>query len=152
MHSPDNILIEEDYQKMKELVIVPKLIRRKKHILGQMMMQVKTKLTAVQLHEGQKQTRDEHKLKIMTKVTNMEHTNRTRFVAGPNAKLADVNKHTKIINENMNADERILETKNYFTREKDARSKVLSVHATPSKAKEIDERLTYLKMEEIRHV
>ena len=87
MHALNNELIEKEHEfssMMKEWAIVPKVIRRKRHIGGEMMTKVKTGLSTIKLYQGQNKICDEKKLKIKTKVTNMEHANKTGFIIVPN--------------------------------------------------------------------
>ena len=70
---------ENEFSKTQEWAMLPKLTRRKKYDLGQMMVQVKTGLSAMQLHQGQHKMCNENKLKTMSKGTKMEHTTKTGF-------------------------------------------------------------------------
>ena len=66
-------------------------MRRKKHILGQMMAQVKTGLSTMQLYQGQHKMCDEDNLEIMSKVTKIKCTIKTGFILGPNIMLSGEN-------------------------------------------------------------
>ena len=79
MHALNDDLIkkENEFSKRMEWVIVPKVIRRKRHVLGKMTVQVKTGLNAMKWHQGQNTMCNENNLKIMSKGTKMECTNKT---------------------------------------------------------------------------
>ena len=63
---------------------MPKVIRRKRDIGVETMLKVKTGLSTIKLYEGKNAMCDEKKLKIKSKLTNMEHANKTGFVIGTN--------------------------------------------------------------------
>ena len=99
----------------------------------------------MQLHQGQHVTCNENKLQIISKGTSVEHTTKTGFVLGPNIWSSDTNACTKETNRKMKLDDGIVEIKKEFICEKDARSKVLSIHVASSHSKKIDEMLKELK-------
>ena len=55
IHALNDDLIENEneFSMTMEWVMPPKVVRRKKHFLGQMMLQVKAELSAIQLFQGQ---------------------------------------------------------------------------------------------------
>ena len=89
---------ENEFLKTQEWAMLPKLIRRMKCVLGQMMMQVKTRLIAMQLCQGHHKMCDENNLKIVSKGTKMEHTTKKGFILGPNIRLLYTNACSKEIN------------------------------------------------------
>ena len=85
---------------------------------------------------------DENNLKMVSKGIKMEHTTKTGFILGLNTRLSDTNACIKERNKKMKFEEGIVETNNKFTHEKEARSKLLSIHVVSSHSKKIDEILT----------
>ena len=107
----DLIENENEFSKIMEWAAQPKVTRRKKHILGQMMVQVKAESSAMQLCQGQHMKNNKNKLKIMSKGTKMEHTTKTGFILGPNVRLSNKNVCIKEMNKKMKLEEGIVEIK-----------------------------------------
>ena len=59
---------------------------------------VKTGLSAIKLHQGKNKICNEKNLKIKSKLTKMEHANKTGFVIGPIFLLSNKNTHNNKIN------------------------------------------------------
>ena len=94
----DDLIGKNECSKMMEWKIVPKTIRRKRCIVGQMIAQVKTGLSAIKLNQGQNMICNKNNLKIMSKVINMECATKKGFIIGPNFVLSNRNACNKEIN------------------------------------------------------
>ena len=72
------------------------------------MLKVKTGLNTIKLYEGQNTVCDEKKLKIKSKLTKMEYTNKIGFIIGPNLLLSNTNMCDDEINKKIKLEEGII--------------------------------------------
>ena len=113
---------------------------------------MKTEASAFNLYCSQKEYCDDKKIKVSTKNTILEYTNKIGYLSDTYVKLASPKYYIDDLKEKLQIDEGLIDIKKEFTYEKGKRSKVLSVYAITSAAKEINEKLCIAKFSRYKYI
>ena len=154
----DGVVSHDCYVKMnnfhetEEWCCKPRLIHKKKHATVEMFAQFITSLSTCELHKAQEERCLKHSIKITSKETELQHVKRLGCTIGPNAKIAAPSIYVEKINSTAGLHRGIIEIKKQVTFEKDAKSKVLMIHATVDDAKETDSKLIDTRFEGFKHM
>ena len=137
-------MINKEYNVLDAWALELKIVKKKKYVKGETIVQVKTKVSAHILYMNQKEYCDSNNIHVMLKRTGLEYTKKIRFLSGTYVKLASLDYYINKIIEEMNLEDNTIDIKKRFTYERNTRSKVLTVYAIEEEAKEVDEKLCEL--------
>jgi len=133
-----------EFEDVEVWTIPPRIIKKKKSMLAEMMVLVKTENTAYNLYEDQKEFCDKYLIKVATKRTTMEYVKKIGYLTGTYVKLASEEYYIKDISKRLKIPSGMIDIKKEYTFEKGKRSKVLSVYVIEKKALEINEECSKL--------
>ena len=125
---------------------------KKKYIIVEIILEIKTKESAYQLYKNQKEYCNKYKIKISSKNTKMEYTKKIRFLVGPNIQLASPKGYIEELNDILSLLKGIMEIKKKYIYEKNIRSKDLMIYATISEANNVDKSLENIESERYLYV
>ena len=148
----DGQLLERRYDLLDSWAIIPKIVKRKKYISVETIVQVKTKASAYGLYQNQKDYCDQNNISIIGKRTGLAYTKKVGFLSGAYVKLASVDYHIDEIIDELKLDDKSIDIKKRFTYERNSRSKVLVIYAVHEDADEIEENLLKMKSPRYKYV
>ena len=148
----DNKLLDSYFDQHDLWVVTPRIIRKKEYVMAESIVMVKSEISAFQLYHNQKDYCDKNHIKLSSKNTILEYTNKIGYLSDTYVKLASPKYYIQDLNRKLQIQEGRIDIKKEYTYEKGKRSKVLTVYAISSEAKEINERLCQVKFSRYRYI
>ena len=142
--------IISEFNDVNKWARTPRIIITKKHTKVEIMLEVKTSLTAYELYQREREYCDKINVRIGSKNTCMEYTKKIGFLVGAYVKIASPKYYINELSNIIETTQKVIDIKKSYTYEKGLRSRVLVVYAIESEAKEIDEWLSE-KVQEKRY-
>ena len=135
-----------------EWAIDHRVMFKKKVIVAETFLHLKTKLKVFQLCSAVKELCAKYHVKIEGKKTNKGFTKRIGFIVGPHVESASNEHYATQLVESINESMDVLEVKKQVTFDRKLRSKVLIVHGLEDEANRIDVELSSKKYPGFRYV
>ena len=148
----DNKLLDSYFDQHDLWVVTPRIIRKKEYVMAESIVMVKSEISAFQLYHNQKDYCDKNHIKLSSKNTILEYTNKIGYLSDTYVKLASPKHYIQDLNRKLQIQEGRIDIKKEYTYEKGKRSKVLTVYAISSEVKEINERLCQVKFSRYRYI
>ena len=147
-------LIKAQYEKIDKWAIEPKIVKKNKYVVVELIMDVKSKESVFKLYQHIKDYCNTHKIRLSARNTKLEYTKRVGFLTGPCLKIAAPKRYIEELNKYLGLEEEdgIIDVKKKFTFERGSRSKVLVICVIESKAKEADELLCAIRSPRFKYV
>jgi len=145
-------LMKNKFEKVEQWAIAPKIVKKKKHVAVEMILELQSKESVFNLYQNQKEYCEKHKIRLSARNTRLEYTKRVGFLIGPCLKFASPRRYIEEINNYLDLEEGVVEVKKKYTFERGSRSKVLVICVIESKAKEVDELLCLIKSPRFKYI
>jgi len=152
VYGKKNELIKEDYEDVEGWAIAPKIVKKPKLVLVEMIIDVETMESAYKLYQAQKEYCDKHKIRVSARNTIMEYTKRVGFLTGPSVKISSPKRYIEELEQYLQIEQGTIDVKKKYTYDKGHRSKVLVINAIESKAKEVNEMLCLMKSPRFKYI
>ena len=129
IYATDGQIINNKYENLDSWAIEPKIVSKKKYVLVETILQVKTRASAYVFYQSEKEYCDSNNIRVGWKNTCMEYTKKIGFIIGIYVKLASLKYYIEELSNNIKLEERLIDIKKRFTYERGTRSKVLTIYA-----------------------
>ena len=137
--------MKDDFTDADAWVHPIKIVEHKASISVSMILQVHTSFSTCKLYQDAKEIYQKYQIRVVSKEIDMEHAKRIGTICGAYVKLASNMKYASMISNETNLLKNNIEIRKRNVYKKNAKSKILVVHAIESKADDMNAKLLKMK-------
>ena len=143
---------DDKFEEVDDWLHPVRVIIRKKSTIIHIMIAVYTELSTYQLYDKAKEICEKFNISASSKQTIMEYTKRIGMISGPYVKLASTIKYNETLNNHIDIESKLLETRKQIVYEKNMKSKIIVVYAVEKHVNELDLQLVKMQSTTFQYI